>query len=67
MDSKEKNRIIAELREEQAKGVRNKPWTKDEIDVLSMFYGKVQISTIAKKLNRTVGAVHNAADRLVKK
>ena len=66
MDSKQKQRLIAELNEEQKKGIRNRPWTEDEVSILKMFYGKVPSTVIAKKLGRTASSLNAAMGRYVR-
>lgn len=66
MDSKQKQKLIAELNEEQKKGIRNRPWTEDELSILKMFYGKVSAPVLAKKLGRTASSLNAAIGRYVR-
>ena len=40
------------------------PWAEDEVEHLKALAGKKTVSEIAKVLNRTIGAVTVAADKL---
>lgn len=42
----------------------NKRWSQNDIDTLKAEYGIVDVSALAKKLNRTVDAVHWKASKL---
>lgn len=65
MDSKEMKKIICELRKKELEEKRNKTWTKNEIAILRMFYGKGSITAndLAKQLGRNVNSINNAIAR----
>lgn len=44
--------------------MRNKPWTKEEEELLEDLYGRVSIPGIAKRLGRSVGAINVRKARL---
>lgn len=57
--------IERELRAEaEAYNPRNRFWTQAEEAILAQFYGKVPISTLAEKLNRSHDAVTQKAGRM---
>jgi hypothetical protein len=43
---------------------RNRPWTRQEVAVLCQFYGSVKTLVLAKKLDRTINAIHMKATDL---
>lgn len=63
MDTKEQKKIIAELTELEKTIQMRKGWTKEEVEIVMMFFGKVPTALIGKKLGRSAASVNSTYHR----
>jgi cytochrome P450 len=43
---------------------RNKPWTRDETEIVLDFYNKIPLRVLCEKLGRTADSIRNHISRL---
>lgn len=46
---------------------RNRSWTKAEIELVGLYYKKVPVELLAKKLGRTISSVQTFSQRVIGK